>query len=454
LSHPQQQTTIARRLFALAAPIIGLNTLTVLTLAVDMAMCGRLPDSETVLTGLGYATQLVFLLLIAMMGLSVGTVALIARAHGAGETDRVNHLLVQSTQLTLGVSIAVAIVGNILAAPLLQLLNASPAEVAVGVEYLRPMLSLTIFYYLSILYASALRGVGNTRLPFLVSLVTNAINLLLDYGLILGNLGMPALGVQGAALATVLSHGVGVTILIILLHRGAVDNVRMSLRPRRIDLGLAAQLFRIGAPAALDMLIINVAFLSIIGMLGRIDPITVAAHGVGLRIQALAFVPGLSVAQATGAMVGQALGAGRVDEARQVLRASLVLCTAIMTVLAGLIVAAAYPIVGIFDVAAGSELESYAVTWMRLLGYGMPLAALHISFVGLLQGAGSTRTSLWINFIGTLLIQIPLSALLGFPLGLGAVGVWLAFPLSFLAKVFLAWGAYQRGNWAKTGLTI
>jgi putative MATE family efflux protein len=451
---PAPKTTIARRLFTLAAPIIGLNTLTVLTLAVDMAMCGRLPDSETVLTGLGYATQLVFLLLIAMMGLSVGTVALVARSYGAGERERVNHLLLQSTQLTVLVAIGVAIVGNILAAPLLQLLNARPAEVAVGVEYLRPMLTLTVFYYLSILYAAALRGVGNTRLPFLVSLVTNAINLLLDYGLILGNLGMPALGVQGAALATVLSHGVGVTILIILLRRGAVENVRMPLRPRRIDLSLARELFRVGAPAALDMLIINVAFLSIIGMLGRIDPIAVAAHGVGLRIQALAFVPGLSVAQATGAMVGQALGAGNVAEARQVLRASLLLCTAIMSVLAGIIVAAAYPIVGIFDVTAGGQLEDYAVTWMRLLGYGMPLAALHISFVGLLQGAGSTRTSLWINFIGTLLIQIPLSALLGFPLGLGAVGVWLAFPLSFLAKIVLAWGAYQRGHWARTGLHV
>lgn len=451
---PGSQTTIARRLFKLAAPIIGLNTLTVLTLAVDLAMCGRLPDSETVLTGLGYATQLVFLLLIAMMGLSVGTVALVARAYGAGDRERVNHLLVQSTQLTMVVSIGVAVVGNLLAAPLLRLLNASPAEVAVGVDYLRPMLSLTVFYYLSILYAAALRGVGNTRLPFLVSLVTNGLNVLLDYGLIHGNLGMPALGVQGAALATVLSHGIGVTILIALLRRGAVENIRMPLRPRRIDLALAAQLFRIGAPAALDMLIINVAFLSIIGMLGHIDPIAVAAHGVGLRIQALAFVPGLSVAQATGAMVGQALGAGDVPQARQVLRASLWLCAAIMTVLASIIVIAAHPIVGIFDIASGSELEDYAVTWMRLLGYGMPLAALHISFVGLLQGSGSTRSSLWINFIGTAVIQIPLSYLLGFPVGLGATGVWLAFPLSFLAKVFMAWGAYQRGHWARTGAHI
>ena len=176
----------------------------------------------------------------------------------------------------------------------------------------------------------------------------------------------------------------------------------------------------------------------------------VAAHGIGLRIQALAFVPGLSVSQATGAMVGNALGARNVAEAKQVVRASVLLCTSIMSGLGLLIIAGAEPIVGIFDVESGTPLMSYSVMWMKLLGYGMPIVGVQIALIGLLRGAGATGTSLRINFVGTML-QIPLSWLLGFPLGFGAWGVWAAFPLSYVLKVMLGVLAYRSGAWAKVG---
>jgi putative MATE family efflux protein len=444
--------SVAHQLWKLAAPIIGINVLSVLTLAVDTAMCGRLENSETVLKALGFAAQIVFLLMVAMMGLTVGTVAIISRAHGAREGARVNHALAQSTMLTVLVGAGVAIAGNVFAAPLLRALGASEDVVYEGMQYLGPLLGGAVFYYLTILFGGVLRGVGNTRLPFIVALLANAINVVLNYALILGNLGMPALGAQGAAIGTIVSYAINAGLLITLLRRGAVAGLFVPLRPRRIDGPLARELFRVGAPAALDMLILNVAFLSIIGMLGRIDEVAVAAHGIGLRIQALAFVPGLSVSQATGAMVGQALGAHDIDRARQVTRASVVMCALIMSGLGFAIIAAAYPIVRIFDVSAGTPLEAYSIQWMYLLGYCMPAVGVHIAFVGLLQGSGTTNTSLIINFVGTVLFQVPLSALLGYTAGLGAFGVWLSFPLSFVVKAALGWWAYKRARWARVGV--
>ena len=93
-------------------PIVGLNVMSVITLAVDTAMCGRLVDAEEALTALGFATQLVFLLLVAILGLTVGTVAFVARAWGARQTERVNHVLQQSIQLTYIVALIVAVLGN------------------------------------------------------------------------------------------------------------------------------------------------------------------------------------------------------------------------------------------------------------------------------------------------------------------------------------------------------
>ena len=445
---------IFRRLFDLAMPIVGLNVLSVLTLAVDTAMCGRLVDAEEALTALGFAGQLIFLLMVAMLGLTVGTVAFIARAHGAGGTERINHVLHQSILLTYLVSIAVAIVGNMGAGVAMGWLGADPEVNELGVGYLRPLLTFTVFFYLNMLFAAALRAVGNTMLPFTIALFSNLLNIILNYGLILGRLGLPEMGVRGAAWGTVISQAVAVILMVLILRRDAVYGVRARLHLAPIDRPLANDLFRVGGPAALDMLVLNVAFLSVVGMLARVAQVAVAAHGIGLRIQSLAFVPGFGVSQAIGAMVGNALGAGDAREARHVVRGGMLLSTAIMTVTGLAIVLGAEPIVAIFDVDPATELGRYSMIWMRVLGLGMPIVGVHIALIGMLRGAGATNTSLRINIVGTMLIQVPLSWFLGFVVGWGAFGIWIAVPVSFLVRMCLGILAYRKGSWARAGATI
>jgi putative MATE family efflux protein len=435
-------------------PIIGLNVLSVVTLAVDTAMCGRLVDAEEALTALGFAGQLIFLLMVAMLGLTVGTVAFIARAHGAGGTERINHVLHQSILLTYLVSIAVAIVGNMGAGVAMGWLGADPEVNELGVGYLRPLLTFTVFFYLNMLFAAALRAVGNTMLPFTIALFSNLLNIILNYGLILGRLGLPEMGVRGAAWGTVISQAVAVILMVLILRRDAVYGVRARLHLAPIDRPLANDLFRVGGPAALDMLVLNVAFLSVVGMLARVAQVAVAAHGIGLRIQSLAFVPGFGVSQAIGAMVGNALGAGDAREARHVVRGGMLLSTAIMTVTGLAIVLGAEPIVAIFDVDPATELGRYSMLWMRVLGLGMPIVGVHIALIGMLRGAGATNTSLRINIVGTMLIQVPLSWFLGFVVGWGAFGIWIAVPVSFLVRMCLGILAYRKGSWARAGATI
>ena len=445
---------IFRRLFDLAMPIVGLNVLSVVTLAVDTAMCGRLVDAEEALTALGFAGQLIFLLMVVMLGLTVGTVAFIARAHGAGGTERVNHVLHQSILLTYIVSIAVAIIGNLGAGVVMGWLGADATVTGLGVDYLRPLLTFTVFFYLNMLFAAALRAVGNTMLPFTIALFSNLLNIVLNYGLILGRLGLPEMGIRGAAWGTVISQAVAVVLMVMLLRRDVVYGVRARLSLAPIDRPLANDLFRVGGPAALDMLILNVAFLSVVGMLARVAQVAVAAHGIGLRIQSLAFVPGFGVSQAIGAMVGNALGAGDTREAREVVRSGILLSTFIMTVTGLAILLGAEPIVAIFNVDPATELGRYSILWMRVLGLGMPIVGVHIALIGMLRGAGATNTSLRINIIGTVLIQVPLSWFLGFVVGWGAFGIWIAVPVSFLLRMCLGILAYRQGSWARAGATI
>ena len=134
-----------------------------------------------------------------------------------------------------------------------------------------------------------------------MALGSNALNVGLNYLFILGGAGFPALGLTGAALGTGLSQLAAVAVLTLLLARGAEPALQVRPRLARIDRALMSDLIRIGAPASADILILNAGFLSIVGMLGRLDPLAVAAHGMGLRVQALAFVPGMSISQAIGA---------------------------------------------------------------------------------------------------------------------------------------------------------
>jgi Na+-driven multidrug efflux pump len=243
-------------------------------------------------------------------------------------------------------------------------------------------------------------------------------------------------------------------ILVVVLRRGVIPNIKLPLKLVRVDRALAIELFRVGWPAAIDMLILNAGFLSALGMLARIDEVTVAAHGLGMRVQSLAFVPGLSIAQATAAMIGQALGASNVQRAREIVRSSLLLCLAIMCALALAIIFAAYPLSHIFDVKPDTHLEAYTVEWMRILGYAMVPSAIHIALVGLLQGSGATRTSLRLNLWTTIIVQIPVAYVLGFVCHLDALGVWLSFPISFAVRAMLYFIAYKREKWAVTGVRI
>ncbi len=437
---------ISRRLVRLALPVIGLNVLNVLALTVDTIMLGRIPDAEVALTGLGFAVQILFLLMVAMLGLTVGTVALVARAHGARKPDQVNHTFAQSVQLTVLLSVVVAVVGNLLAEPILVLLGAGPESVGAGLDYLRILLAGVVFNYLNILLIAVMRGVGNTRLPFFVALLMNLLNAGLNYGLILGNYGLPALGIQGAAIGTLAAQAFAVVVMALLIKQGRVPGLALSTRPRPIDGALARRLVGIGTPAAMDMVVFNAGFLSIIGMLGHIDEVAVAAHGIGLRVQALAFVPGMSIGQATAAMVGNALGAKKPDEARAVARSAMVLCAVIMTALGGIFIIGASPMLTLFDIQPGTPLAGYSITWIRLLGLCMPLVSLYIALGGVFQGSGKTRIPLRINVIATV-AQIPMSAILGFGLGLGTLGVWAAFPMALGMKSVMGISAYRKNRW-------
>ena len=438
-------------LVRIAMPVIGLNMLGVLSLGIDTAMCGHLSNGDVALAALGFATQVVLASNVTVLGLTVGTVALIARAHGARDPHRVAHVLTQSLVVTLLVALVVGTGLNLVASPLLTVLGARGDVHALALDYLRPMLGLAVFHFVATLLAGAMRGVGVTRPPFVIALGCTVLHVALAAVFIHGGYGVPPLGVRGAALSAIVSQLVAVVLLFAYVRDGHIDGLSLARGAFALDRGLVARLAALGLPAALDMLIIHGSFLVIVAMLAPFGDASVASNSVGLRVQSLAFVPGLAISQATAALVGAALGARDVGRARSVARASLAFTTVTMLVLCACITFASPFLLGLFGVLAGSPIASLATTWMRLLGLSLPIAGANIALVGVLRGAGATTTSLFVNVVGTLCVQIPLAYAFGHVFGLGAIGVWIAVPIAFVARLAMSTWFYRRGAWARVG---
>jgi len=443
------------RLLSLSLPVVGLNVLSALSLAADTAMCGHLPNARDALASLALVAQLVMIANVAMVGLTVGSIALLARAMGADDPERARMVFAQSARTALVLALLTATVGIALARPALSFLGGTEAAVRSGFEYLVPTFAGSIFYYLALLNAAALSAVRRPAVAFVTAVVVAALNVPLSYVLIFGRFGAPALGVQGAAIATVIAQAMGVLVTYAWMSTGRAGPLRPPNVFGRIDVALVGRLFRIGAPAAIDLAIVSASFVAFVRMLAHVDPAAVGAHGIGMRVQSLAYVFGFGVSQAASAMVGTALGAHRADLARSVALAATTLSVSSMGLVGLGIVLAADPIVvWAFGSTRGTSLHGHAVEWMRILGMTMPVAGVHIALVGVLRGSGATPTSLLINALGTFVVQLPVSLVLGFAMGLGATGVWVGMPAAMFAKAVLAVRAYRQGTWARTGAHV
>jgi len=431
---------VTARLLSLAAPIAGVHLLNTAVLTIDVAVVGRLDSSSAALAALAFASELLFLAMVGAIGLSVGAVALVSRAHGSGDDEATASLSRRVVNGTWLLGIMVALLGNLVAVPALDRLGADAETIDAALPYLRVMLAGSVLAYLNITLAGLLRGAGNTLLAFIIAAGVVALNIVLDFGLVLGRWGCPSFGIVGAAYASLIAHTVGVLAYVVATYLWRGSPLRLNPLPTLPTSESATHskaLWRISRPAILDLLVLELGFLAMVAMLGELDGYAVAAHAVGMRVFSLAFLPGLAISQASATMVGEALGAADPERARAVLRRALDAAVGVLSVLAVVILVRSEALVHLLGVPDESQAAPYAYLWLVVLGAGMPLTAVYLGYLGTLHGTGRTAVALRINLVSTLLVQLPLSWLLGFTLGMGPFGVWLGFPISYLPRALL-----------------
>ena len=278
-------------------PILN-NILLTFVWIIDMVMVGRL--GPTAVAAVGVSGQMFNLIMAVSMAVTTGTIALAARFTGAAETEKANAVLGQSLVLGVLLSVFLIVPGFIGSQSLFRLFGAEASVIRVGAPYLRIVLAGTAFLVAALVSSSALRGAGDTRTPLIISVAANVVNMLLNYALIFGKFGMPRLEVVGAGIATVVAFFLEAAAFLVLFRKGTLI-LALSRKAFRLEREMAARLFRIGAPSAVEQGIVQIGFLWYMAVIARYGTNPLAAYMIGVNIMSLSFMPGFgfSVAAST-----------------------------------------------------------------------------------------------------------------------------------------------------------
>jgi len=408
----------------------------------DSWFLGRLGPRE--LSAPSVAFNLIMLIILAGLGISAAGTALIARAVGKGDRERADFLLGQVTSLLLVSSLVLALAGWFLTNPFLRLLQ-TPGDLApLTADYLRIICLGIPFMYGFYALQSAMEGTGRTMAALKIQLLAAAVNIPLDMVLIFGAGAFPALGVRGAALATVISRGVAAVSGFVILIRGrqGVCLRRKNLRFRRESLRL---LVRVAAPSSFSQMASSLGFTVLQGLVNAFGTPVIAAYGIVNRIQSLFYMPAQGLARGTGSLVGRSLGAENPERAGRVVRTAGSLSLAYITppMIFCFFYGARFIRFFVDDPAVIAE----GAVLFRIMSPSVIVFALFMILAGAFQGSGDTRSLMMMHLGRLWVFRLPVAWLLAFPLGLGVTGLWYAIAFSNLVITAIGFFRFRSGRW-------
>lgn len=440
---PNQPTSLNRQMFALAWPSLVENLLQTMLGVVDLIFVGKL--GADAIAGIGLGNQLMGALIVAFIGLSIGSTALVARAIGRKDHADAERIAKQSLLLAIAISIAVAALGTIFAARVLDLMGATPPVAKLGSEFLRVTAVFSVFMGIMFVGGGTLRGAGDTRTPMLITLFINLVNIVLDYGLIFGNLGLPNVGAIGSAYATTAARGVGaLLILAALFWRN-----RALILPWRGDWQISTRsigrILDIGLPAAGENILFQLGFLTFSTMVVGLGTADIAAMNLAYNILSFSLLPAFAFGVAATTLVGQSLGANDVPRAEASARSALKSGIFWMSAMGVVFILARKPLMELYTTQ--SDVVQLGSVLLIMIALMQPFQAVALVLSSALRGAGDTRATMLITIFTTWVLRVGLGYLFGIVLGFGLWGVWVGWCGDFLARSTLVTLRFRGGKW-------
>ncbi|MFB6070702.1 MAG: MATE family efflux transporter [Halanaeroarchaeum sp.] len=438
----------------LAWPMVVIQLLQVAYNLADTFWLGRL--SANAVGALSLAFPLIFLLISVGGGFTTAGSILVAQYTGAESEGSAGMVAGQTLSFVTMLAVVLGVVGFFATDAMLGLLpaDAKTAEFVIPLasDYMRIFFLGQPFLFGFFVFSSLMRGYGNTRVPMRVMAISVGLNVVLDPFLIFGWSVFPAMGIEGAAIATIFSRAVATIIGVYILFQAGVGP-SVSVADMVPDLSIIREIVTIGVPSAMEQSMSALAMITLTAMVASFSPPVVAAYGLGNRLISLVFLPAMGLGRATNTMVGQNLGAQKADRAARTVRLAAAVAAGVLLLIA--VVAALFP-EPIISVFMKADTEN-ALETIALGSEYLRIRTVEFAFIGVLQvllgafrGAGNTKTALGLSIVALWIGRVPTVYFLAFTLGLGPTGIWIGMALGNVLGAIVAVAWFLRGTWRET----
>ena len=433
---------INKAVLLLAIPMILELVMESTFAVVDIYFVGKLGASA--ISTVGLTETYLFLLYSVAMGLSMAVTPIISRRIGEKKKAEAGVSAVQSVFIAVFASIPFALAGIFFAKDLLALMGADEWGIQQGYRYTQWMLGGNAIIMLLFVINAIFRGAGDAAIAMRVLWIANGINLVLDPLLIFGWGPVPAMGIEGAAIATNTGRGIGVMIQLWALWKGG-KHIKVTFSQICWNAKILLNILRTSLGGVGQMIVAMTSWIFLMRILADVGNEAVAGSTIAIRIMMFTVMPAWGFSNAAATLVGQNLGAGNPERAEA---AVWKIGFYNMIFLIGVsVVFFAYnrALVGIFSedagvIAVGSE-------WLQILSYSFFVYGWWMVSVQAFNGAGDTKTPTKINLIFFWFVQIPLAYVLAIALGWQQSGVfWSVFVSETLAGLYTLW-LFKKGRW-------
>jgi len=435
---------VLKALTVLSTPMLVSALLQNLQSVIDLFWVGRLGPSAV--AAVAMSGTLLMVLFPMLMGMSVGTVALVARAIGAEHYDDAAAAAAQSLLLSVLMGVVSGALGWFLTPALFRLLGAEADVLPAGYAYLRISLAGSLTSFALFIGNATLQGAGDTVTPMAIMAVANLLNLVLDPLFIFGLGPFPAMGVDGAALATVLAQAAAAALSLRTLFSGQarIHVRRAQFRP---DARLAWRILRIGIPGSGQMLSRSLMGLVLMRVVAGCGTIAVAAYGTGMRFHMITLMPAFALGGAAATMVGQNLGAGNPNRARHAAWLAAGIDVALMVVAAVFFAGCARPLIRAFN--ADPRVVAIGAEYLCTVSPFYVFTALGIVLGRALNGAGDSLWPMIFTVVSLWGVQVPLAVHFSATWASRTQGIWWAIALATVLHGLLITAWFETGRWKR-----
>jgi putative MATE family efflux protein len=429
----------------LAIPMILELCLESVFAVVDMYFVSKLPNATNAIATVGLTEAVASLLYTLGIGLSVGATAVVSRRIGEKNKEGASQAAAQAILLSVVISIILGVAGYFFPEPILNVMGASKAVMAEGVPFTRTLLSSAPAIILLFMLNGIFRGAGSAAMAMRSLWLASGINIVLCPLLIHGWGGLPAMGLVGAAWATVIGRSIGVCYQLYHLfgNKGVIALKKEHFLP---DKAVLQNLISISSPASLQFFLQSGSWIVLTYLVSETGG-TIANAGYQIAIRNLVFfvLPAWGLSNAVATLVGQNLGANQIERAERSVWITAKYNTYFMVFVSIVFIFFTDAIVHIYT--SDPPIAYYAVTALRTMGYGFIAYGLGMVLVQALNGAGDTKWPTYINIVAFWVIQVPLAWFLAVYLKNGPEGVFWAIPLSELPLTLMAFYVFRKGAW-------